>query len=346
MPTWLMQVIAWGGAGTHLVFLVLFMVNGWNALALMNVVSVLLYLGISQALRIPRYRLTASFVASGEIFVHAVVATLALGWHSGFHVYLLCLCPVVFVGTRVRIPIKWLCMGMLGASYAALRYVARDTAPYYDVSEAAQYAMEYINIAGMVVVLSQGSHMYYTAVLTGHRRLMRLAHTDPLTGLPNRRQWLDAANAAHARLLDEAQPYAVILCDLDHFKAINDRHGHAGGDDALRALGQALCETLRRDDLVGRWGGEEFAVLLPDTDLAGAVQAAQDLRRRVDNLELTLDGHRAHLSMTLGVAEAQADESLHELLRRADAAMYRGKHAGRNRVVKAEAPVLQPPLPA
>ncbi len=158
----------------------------------------------------------------------------------------------------------------------------------------------------------------------------RQAGTDALTGLPNRRS-LDTALAAQCALARrEGRPCAVLMLDLDHFKAINDTHGHAVGDAVLRAFGRRLQSQLRRSDLCARYGGEEFVVLLAGTPFEPAEEVGERLRASVSAAPL-VPGVTATVSV--GTASYRADDDMTSLLARADTALYEAKRSGRNRVV-------------
>lgn len=328
----LMYFAACAGAVVHAGLLAVFHWHGWQPLVMLNVASVLLYLGIAVGLRDPRRRRLMAALAVGEIVVHAVIAVLTLGWETGFHMYLLALVPIAFIGTSSKMPVKWFSALVLAAGYVLLRYATHELPRWYDVPAQAVHWLEYFNIVAMVLLLSFGAFLHYGAVLTGERRLMDLASTDPLTGLANRRRWLDEARRAHRMLQEEGRPFCVLLADADHFKVINDSHGHGGGDQALRVIGQALTSGLRGLDTVGRWGGEEFAILLTGARQQDAVRVAEELRKHITALDLQLDGRPVLLSITLGAAQAQHGETVESVLQRADEALYRGKAAGRNRV--------------
>ncbi len=161
--------------------------------------------------------------------------------------------------------------------------------------------------------------------------LQELAETDATTGLANRRRAL--AELERLRTLSDryARPVSVVLMDLDHFKHINDRYGHAAGDEALRGAARAMADCAREADTVARWGGEELLVVAPETTLAQAAALAE--RARAAIRRVTVDD--ATLSGSLGVAELAPGEGVDALLRRVDARLYAAKRQGRDRVVSA-----------
>jgi diguanylate cyclase (GGDEF)-like protein len=167
------------------------------------------------------------------------------------------------------------------------------------------------------------------------RELERAAATDNLTGLLNRRR----IDQILAQEFDSAQryshPLSVILVDIDHFKAINDSLGHLVGDQVLQAVAATLAGAVRKQDCVSRWGGEEFLIVCPHTDLAGALSLAEHLRQDIERAELA-SGRRETCSF--GVAELPGTGTVTALLERADAALYRAKRGGRNRVEAHGAP--------
>jgi diguanylate cyclase (GGDEF)-like protein len=165
-------------------------------------------------------------------------------------------------------------------------------------------------------------------------RLRELATQDELTGLYNRRQFVELAEAEVARARRTGTPLSLAMLDIDHFKAVNDVFGHPVGDLALRELARAMRETLRTSDVPARIGGEEFVVLLRDTGLDGAVSVTERLRERVGRAEVSAGVDRvARFTVSGGVAELAPGERLDALLARADEALYRAKEDGRNRTV-------------
>ncbi|WP_284540147.1 sensor domain-containing diguanylate cyclase [Pleomorphomonas sp. T1.2MG-36] len=159
-------------------------------------------------------------------------------------------------------------------------------------------------------------------------RLEDAALTDPLTGLRNRRHFEIVLKASEKRHTAAGNPYSLMVIDIDHFKQLNDRHGHNAGDDMLRLVADTLRLRSRQSDCVARWGGEEFAVLLPGTALALATALANDIRGAVSAARPAVDG----LSVSIGVGEVALGETATALFKRVDAALYRAKANGRNRV--------------
>lgn len=162
-------------------------------------------------------------------------------------------------------------------------------------------------------------------------RIQHLMLSDPLTGAISRRGFEEELSRAHAQLM-RGHRYAVAMVDLDHFKRLNDLHGHAAGDAALQHCVQVWKGTLREYDRLGRMGGEEFAVLLPDADLDGARIAAERLRRRLESTPLQWGGQTLALTASFGIALAALDDSdAGAVLNRADSELYIAKAGGRNR---------------
>jgi diguanylate cyclase (GGDEF)-like protein len=183
-------------------------------------------------------------------------------------------------------------------------------------------------------------------ILTNQRNLALAelrASSDTLTGLPNRRAADETLERMAAHAGRRVSPLAAVLLDLDHFKQINDVHGHEQGDKALAAVGQILASMLRASDFAARYGGEEFLVLLPDTDRATAREVAEKLRGAIERAEISTVGL---LTASFGVAALPDDAGEPEhLMRKADRALYAAKAGGRNRVVTASSAGVAPAAP-
>ncbi len=166
-------------------------------------------------------------------------------------------------------------------------------------------------------------------------QLEALAVTDALTGLANRRHLMEKLEQEVERARRYKTPLAVVMIDIDHFKQVNDTHGHAMGDEVLRNIGKLMKSGVRTTDMAARYGGEELTLVLPHTDLPTALQVAETLRKRFADLEHTHDGISLRKTASFGVAarEGQGEApGSEDLLKAADEALYRAKQGGRNRV--------------
>ena len=168
-----------------------------------------------------------------------------------------------------------------------------------------------------------------------NKRLGELAHTDQLTGLANRRRFEQLFASEHERARRHHRPLAVLTLDIDHFKAVNDTYGHAVGDEVLKAVARSVAKTLRQTDWIARTGGEEFVVLAPESNPAGAVALGERLRRRVEGLTIDSGGVQLAKTISIGVAawDGSGPVTADALLSASDDALYQAKEKGRNRVV-------------
>jgi len=330
----LMMVVSVVAGLAHTGFIFLFQQAGVPMLAQANVASVLIY--VLAAILIRRGRLnTATLLVATEVLVHGVVATAMIGWDAGFHHYIVLILPFAVVSAYYRVSVRIALAMAVSLGYMGLDYLYRQAVPAVAVPAPLLGSLHYINLATMLAIMGVLASTYYRLVRHSERRLHELACTDPLTQLRNRRFMTEVVQHEAAVFERGGRPLSILLGDVDHFKRINDQHGHAVGDAVLRAIARVLREGVREVDHVARWGGEEFLVLLPGTELDEAQQVAERLRAGVHAL-VELEGRRdLGLSITLGLAELQPGESIEQALMRADRALYEGKQAGRNRVILA-----------
>jgi diguanylate cyclase (GGDEF)-like protein len=175
------------------------------------------------------------------------------------------------------------------------------------------------------------------ANLRHRRELLRLASQDGLTGLPNRRRTAELATAALNDALENRRPLTVAVIDLDHFKTINDRCGHATGDHVLREFARASRDALRTGDIFGRWGGEEFLLVMPETPLEVALASLERLRTLALGIRLPAAGAGMRVSLSAGLASVEEGvKSLDDIIARGDSALYKAKNQGRDLVLVSE----------
>jgi diguanylate cyclase (GGDEF)-like protein len=174
-----------------------------------------------------------------------------------------------------------------------------------------------------------------------YSKIEQLSVTDELTGLFNRRGFFQLGEREFERALRFGRPLSALMLDIDLFKRVNDTHGHAGGDQVLRVLADCFRQNTRTIDIPGRYGGEEFALLLPEILQPEAIQIAERLRQSMADLSIPISSENGHsspvdisITVSIGVASlSQEGQSLADLLDRADQALYRAKDSGRNRVI-------------
>lgn len=329
------HVAAVAGA-THVVFAGLFFELGAAFLGWVNVGSVLMFALSYLCLR-RRWNVAAVVLILSEILLHAILAVRAIGWDSGFHYYLILVAPIVYVSRTGALP-KAALVGTVFLCHLLLDHAMKATAPLYLLEPHTLTGLRYFNVAVSFLLLSYLSGHYYGLIKDSERKLRELATTDPLTRLLNRRSWLELAEYELVKRRRQPEPLALVLADIDHFKVINDTHGHLAGDAVLQAVSEVLRQSVRQQDSVARWGGEEFMVLMPQATPETARLVAERLREKIGQLRVPLDsGESLAVSMTFGVSGHQAEEAIEAPMRRADAALYQGKAAGRNQVVLAAA---------
>lgn len=264
----------------------------------------------------------SSFLIISVAFFHNTADELRIIWYplSIPGAYLL-------AGRRVGLCLAAVSIIFLGWANGALAHP-------YSPSAMVTVWVTILYISAFFHAVSSKSISFHHAMVVANRSLRELAARDPLTGLMNARAYYEACDRALAQARRGNSPLAMLFVDLDHFKRINDTHGHEAGDRVLKAVAHCLRDSLRQSDLIGRIGGEEFSVLLPDTDLPAARQLAETLRQDIEHLIPDIgDGHCLQITASIGVAVAEsARETIADLQHRADEGMYQAKRAGRNRV--------------
>lgn len=333
----LMLAIAVIAALAHLSFIMVFDSAGVEAMARINMASVLVY-ALAGMLVQHRKPFLALNLMAFEIVAHGVLAVWAVGWDTGFHYYIILMIPVAIVSTLSNAGFKAAIAVATALLYLGLDLAFRKAEPVYALPPTVLNSLHYFNLASTLLILGLLATVYYWLVAEAQARLHEQASTDPLTQLRNRRFAMEAAQHEAAVFARGGRPLALVIGDVDHFKRINDEHGHELGDQALKAIAQALREGVRAIDHVARWGGEEFLVLLPGTEQEEARHVAERLRRQVQQISVLPKGRPVSLSITLGVSILAPGESVEHALARADRALYKGKENGRNRVILAAEP--------
>ena len=163
-----------------------------------------------------------------------------------------------------------------------------------------------------------------------NKKLDELSRIDPLTKLSNRRDILEKIEYEVIRAKRNKKPISFLLCDLDHFKKINDKYGHDCGDEVLKKVAETFTSTLRQQDLISRWGGEEFLIVLLETDRKNSYDVAEKVRKNIENLKIKCLDKAIKITITIGISEYEEDTNIDDIIKRADMALYIGKSRSRN----------------
>lgn len=317
-------------AAVNIVCFFLFHFIGSPVLAWVGMTSAALYDFAYVQLQEGHGRL-AMMLISTEMMCRVALGTIMIGWDSGFHYHLLIFMRAIFMTASVRQAAK---AGLaLWVVYIGFDFAMHSFTPLTVLDDGALLIVRFFNIGIVFSMLAYLSFFHFRASTDTEARLRRLAATDPLTGLLNRRHLLEMADYEIKRGMRDQAPLSFILADIDHFKSINDCHGHEAGDRVLVAIASALRQAVREKDSVARWGGEEFLIMLLVTTLGDAAALAEHIRQAVQGLQTPVGGRKVTASITAGVSMLDRTETPGCAINRADKALYRGKATGRNRVV-------------
>ena len=172
----------------------------------------------------------------------------------------------------------------------------------------------------------------YQNALELSKKYQQLAHFDPLTQLFNRRGALSLLKQEKARIVRNQQPCSIIICDVDHFKKVNDKYGHNAGDAVLVDLAKAFTKNTREQDCIARWGGEEFLFILPQTQAKNAYILAEKIQETLQNCPINYEGDKIKVTISMGIEQFNDDQSIDEVINTADKYLYQAKNAGRNQI--------------
>jgi len=325
----------------HILFIPLFAQLGVPSLALFNALSVVGYvlcLWLNRRVRSG----PALWLAFVEVHLHALLAVVLVGWDTGFAYYVLATGPMLFLHTGWPMTKKVLAVLVPAALLAGLHDYSLGHPPLYAIAPAAKITLYDFNLLATLAVLSYLAYFYSKGAYESERQLRAVsrsleeqAATDPLTGLLNRRAMIREIESEISRFERQPRGFVLAIGDLDGFKEINDRYGHDAGDLVLNRVAAVMTEVLRSHDVTCRWGGEEFVILLPDTDIDGGLDTVDRLREQLAQSTIAFQGEALGVSITFGLCAYEAGMSRDACLKRADEALYRGKQMGRNRVVVA-----------
>ncbi|MEQ8289709.1 MAG: GGDEF domain-containing protein [Gammaproteobacteria bacterium] len=325
----------------HACFISLFKYLDATPLALGNVGSVIVY-GLCLKLLSDKRYLSVITLSSVEIIAHSIAAVSVLGWTSGFQYYLLMFIPIIFVSAKRANWVKVLTMVMIYVLYGGMFIYTSKMPPLASLGQNDLYIIHLLNMGVCFSFLALVAHFYIQLVQKSEIKLQTLASTDTLTGLLNRRKLIEVIEYEKEQGERTNAPYSMVMVDIDDFKKINDTYGHEAGDYVLKTTSYLLGQVIRKQDSAARWGGEEFLLLCPDTNIDAATRVANRILNQVNSFAFEFEGMSFSVTLSIGVAESTHKEFPADCIARADEALYKAKHTGKNRVCVSK-PLKQKP---
>lgn len=318
------------GIAVHASLIPVFYLIGNHFLAFFNIFSTLAWIATRQFNNAGKHT-TAISILFIEVGLHTILALYYFGWESGFQYYLMAGIPFLLFNHRIRTAPLLVISGLLCALFIGL-YAFTSSQHYQYEYPLVIAGMNYANIVASFIALTITSYYFRVASFTSEQQMELLANTDLLTGLPNRRGIYPLLNAQHELFLRTGTGFSVVLADIDNFKHCNDQYGHDCGDYVLREISRLLRSRLRKYDVAGRWGGEEFLLLFPGSGTTSAAVVAEDIRKTIESYQFVFNQQSFSVTMTFGVATQSENSSIDGTIKLADDALYQGKKAGRNQV--------------
>lgn len=322
----------------HGLFFVVFLWLNIRELYLFNILSLAAFSLAFYLNRNSRHNL-ALWLVYLEVILHASLASWLLGWNSGFYYYLLAIGPMLFINPGRSLLEKLLLSAVPVMLLIFLYSQSLRGFPLYYLNLDIIHLLHIGNLIATVAVTAYLAHYYAKGVNESQQQLQKLtvayqqlATYDSLTRLLNRHAMTQAIEDEVSRFRRDDKPFVLALGDIDDFKQINDRFGHHVGDVLLKKLASRMQQRLRRHDVISRWGGEEFLILLSDVRLSEAESVLNELREYLAE-PVRASSLDQGVTITFGAAQYSDERGIDQTIQAADRAMYRGKTAGKNRVV-------------
>ena len=338
--TYLVTVIAMAlGVLNHLIFITIFYKYDITPLYYYNYLSLVVF-SILLVTVIKKKTITfVMILASLEILIHQFFAVKLLGWEYGFQYYIIAIPGLILLGDFKHISIP-IIISLLSTLLVILIYFHSLThPPTFQLEEikSGLYLFNLISVAALLAVFSglfaYMSRQHEAALLNAHEQLYVTATTDSMTKLANRLKTFDLIEDQIVRTKRTGKPFTLAIGDIDDFKMVNDNHGHDVGDAVIIKIAQIMKDSLREQDIIGRWGGEEFMIVLPDTNINDGKEALNKLRKNVSRNPIITNNASINITLTLGVSASNYAETIDEIIKLADNALYEGKRGTKNCIV-------------
>ena len=323
----------------HMFLTTFFLITNIYPLMILNLISILIYLSSYLLIKSKQF-VFVTLVCCVEIVLNVMVSSLFLGWNSGFYFYLFAFVPLCFYCKFRSNTTRFFIVNFTVVFFLATYFISNNSSKLFTIAYHSSVVLYLTNAFCCFCALSFLSYIYTktivyeTSILSqSNKELEVLANTDPLTGLLNRRSMMKALSEIDIKFLSQNTNFSLILIDIDNFKVLNDKYGHECGDLVLKKICSEIKITLRQDDVVCRWGGEEILILLPKTEIYDAKNVANKIRKRIEDMSYPYKDNNVKATLTAGVSCAAEGFSISDLINQADTCMYKGKASGKNCVV-------------
>ena len=330
----------------HLFSVVVFSILRNPLFVTFNVLAIFLYLGLISLAKKKHY-LLISMIAEIEVLAAVTLISFTYGSMIGYSFYLFAMIPTIFYITSTVKEMKHPTVYCLVFSFITLLcfFTIMISEPFFSISQ----VLSDRPILTLVIRLFNAGMTFFFCIAFSllfvwemksntsqlqrrNQQLVEVSRKDPLTKLANRRSMMEKLNLSMHYLKTENHPFSVILCDIDHFKKVNDVYGHDCGDKVLVTVADSITSQLRDSDFVCRWGGEEILIVI-DGRLQTATAIAERMRSNIADTVVMHEGQQVKVTMTFGVAQAETTYRIEDLIQLADTRLYYGKEHGRNQVV-------------
>ena len=321
---------------THVLFFFLFCFLEIPQLILLNIVSITIYLycifGLSLKTLDTKDDSQIGWFVFVELIGHSIIATYYLGLESGFQYYMYTIIFIPFFIWTYTTFVRLLRIIVVITVALGLEYWGYNHPAVLMLSNEYIMFLHYMNLFLLLIIMAFISYFYSIYANLYQNLLFKQSNVDPLTNLYNRRYVHEIAENDAMSFQKNDSHFGLLLIDIDYFKKINDLYGHKCGDRVLIELSHILNQNVRQTTIVSRWGGEEFLIVLEDTNKDELIHLGERLRSVVEKTVL-IEEKQIQITVTIGGAVAYQDESIDEVLSRADKALYHGKENGRNQVL-------------
>ncbi len=275
-----------------------------------------------------------------ELTANLVFSLFFIKWEAGFYFYILASIPIIYYISFKKSVMKLFVTILEAVFFVVAFYVSKEVTPKFTMQENYISILYLGNVVYSISMVAFMSHRYAKITYTQtyqlsnkNETLEHLANTDPLTGLYNRRSFEKRLENYVANAALQKQEFSLVMIDIDDFKKLNDTYGHQTGDVVLKGVSKIIMTSLRKEDMVCRWGGEEILIILPRTNISSAEVVAHKVRRAIAEHNFGSNYQTIRVSVTCGVSSSRNGHCTAELIEHADQCLYKGKEMGKNTVI-------------